>query len=95
MPHRNKSRFLDSFVENLIENHYQYHLEFDRFFNKTDDSFKSMFNNYLTPTDSNGLRCELKQIVIAAGLCLIGASAMAQQETTLSTVNVEAAADSG
>ena len=54
-----------------------------------------MFNNYLTPTDSNGLRCELKQIVIAAGLCLIGASAMAQQETTLSTVNVEAAADSG
>ncbi|QXZ10592.1 TonB-dependent siderophore receptor [Comamonas sp. Y33R10-2] len=54
-----------------------------------------MFNNYLTPTDSNGLRCELKQIVIAAGLCLIGASAMAQQETTLSTVNVEAAAESG
>lgn len=52
-----------------------------------------MSNNHLTPTDSNGLRCELKQIVIAAGLCLIGASAMAQQETTLSTVNVEAAAD--
>lgn len=52
-----------------------------------------MSNHYLTPTDSNGLRCELKQIVIAAGLCLIGASAMAQQETTLSTVNVEAAAD--
>lgn len=50
-------------------------------------------HNNLTPTDSNGLRCELKQIVIAAGLCLIGASAMAQQETTLSTVNVEAAAD--
>ncbi|MDR2298677.1 MAG: TonB-dependent siderophore receptor [Comamonas sp.] len=50
-------------------------------------------NNHPTPTDSNGLRCELKQIVIAAGLCLIGASAMAQQETTLSTVNVEAAAD--
>ena len=50
-------------------------------------------HNHLTPTDSNGLRCELKQIVIAAGLCLIGASAMAQQETTLSTVNVEAAAD--
>ncbi|KGG85740.1 TonB-dependent receptor [Comamonas thiooxydans] len=53
-----------------------------------------MSNNHLTPTDSNGLRCELKQIVIAAGLCLIGASAMAQQETTLSTVNVEAAAES-
>ncbi|WP_052223842.1 TonB-dependent receptor [Comamonas testosteroni] len=52
-----------------------------------------MSNHYLTPTDSNGLRCELKQIVIAAGLCLIGASAMAQQETTLSTVNVEAAAE--
>ncbi|OAD83851.1 TonB-dependent receptor [Comamonas thiooxydans] len=52
-----------------------------------------MSNNHLTPTDSNGLRCELKQIVIAAGLCLIGASAMAQQETTLSTVNVEAAAE--
>ncbi|MDH1335513.1 TonB-dependent siderophore receptor [Comamonas thiooxydans] len=52
-----------------------------------------MSNNHLTPTDSNGLRCELKQIVIAAGLCLIGASAMAQQETTLSTVNVEASAD--
>ncbi|MPS95255.1 TonB-dependent siderophore receptor [Comamonas sp.] len=52
-----------------------------------------MSNNHLTPTDSNGLRCELKQIVIAAGLCLMGASAMAQQETTLSTVNVEAAAD--
>lgn len=52
-----------------------------------------MSNHSLTPTDSNGLRCELKQIVIAAGLCLIGASAMAQQETTLSTVNVEAAAD--
>ena len=54
---------------------------------------KSMSNNQLTPTDSNGLRCELKQIVIATGLCLIGASAMAQQETTLSTVNVEAAAE--
>ena len=52
-----------------------------------------MSNNQLTPTDSNGLRCELKQIVIAAGLCLIGASAMAQQETTLSTVNVEATAE--
>lgn len=52
-----------------------------------------MSNNQLTPTDSNGLRCELKQIVIATGLCLIGASAMAQQETTLSTVNVEAAAE--
>ena len=95
MLHRNKSRSLAGFTANLIENHYQYHLEFDRFFNKTDDYFKSMSNNYLTPTDSNGLRCELKQIVIAAGLCLIGASAMAQQETTLSTVNVEAAADSG
>ena len=54
-----------------------------------------MSNNHLTPIDSNGLHCELKQIVIAAGLCLIGASAMAQPETTLSTVNVEAAADSG
>ena len=52
-----------------------------------------MSNKQLTPTDSNGLRCELKQIVIATGLCLIGASAMAQQETTLSTVNVEAAAE--
>ena len=52
-----------------------------------------MSNIQLTPTDSNGLHCELKQIVIAAGLCLIGASAMAQQETTLSTVNVEAAAE--
>lgn len=51
-----------------------------------------MFNNPLTPTDSNGLHCELKQIVIAAGLCLMGAGAFAQ-ETTLSTVQVEATAD--
>jgi catecholate siderophore receptor len=77
---------------NGIENYYQYHLESARFF-KNRLFIKSMSNNHLTPTDSNGLRCELKQIVIAAGLCLIGASAMAQQETTLSTVNVEAAAD--
>jgi len=77
---------------NGIENYYQYHLESARFF-KNRLFIKSMSNHYMTPTDSNGLRCELKQIVIAAGLCLIGASAMAQQETTLSTVNVEAAAD--
>ena len=50
-------------------------------------------SNFLTPTDSNGSRCELKQIVIAASLCLISAGAMAQQETTLSTVNVVETAD--
>ena len=50
-------------------------------------------SNFSTPTDSNGLRCELKQIVIAAGLCLLSAGAMAQQETTLSTVNVVETAD--
>ncbi len=49
----------------------------------------------MTPIDRNGTRCELKQIVIAAGLCLMSAGAFAQQETTLSTVNVEAAADNG
>ena len=54
-----------------------------------------MSNNYLTPTDSSGSRCELKQIVIAASLCLMSAGAFAQQETTLSTVNVEAAVDTG
>ncbi len=45
--------------------------------------------------DSRGRRCELRQIVIAVGLGLVAGHAMAQQETTLSTVNVEAAADSG
>ncbi|RGE44063.1 TonB-dependent siderophore receptor [Comamonas testosteroni] len=54
-----------------------------------------MSNNLMTPIDRNGTRCELKQIVIAAGLCLMSAGAFAQQETTLSTVNVEAAADNG
>ncbi|MEG0052047.1 MAG: TonB-dependent siderophore receptor [Comamonas sp.] len=45
--------------------------------------------------DSRGRRCELRQIVIAVSLGLVAGHAMAQQETTLSTVNVEAAADSG
>jgi catecholate siderophore receptor len=45
-------------------------------------------------TASNLPQYELSRIVIAAGLGLMGASAMAQQETTLSTVRVEAAADS-
>ncbi|MEG0675658.1 MAG: TonB-dependent siderophore receptor [Comamonas sp.] len=45
--------------------------------------------------DSRGRRCELRQIVIAVSLGLVAGHAMAQQETTLSTVNVEAAVDSG
>ena len=43
--------------------------------------------------ESNGLHCELTQVVIAAGLCLMGTAAIAQQETTLPTVKVEAAVD--
>ncbi|WP_417283159.1 TonB-dependent receptor [Comamonas sp.] len=54
-----------------------------------------MQTNKTTPMDSRGRRCELRQIVIAVGLGLVAGHAMAQQETTLSTVNVEAAADSG
>ena len=30
-----------------------------------------------TPTDINALHCELTQIVVAAGLCLMGGNALA------------------
>ncbi|MEG3000403.1 MAG: TonB-dependent siderophore receptor [Comamonas sp.] len=46
-----------------------------------------------TPTDINALHCELTQIVVAAGLCLMGGSALAQQEVTLPSVQVNATSD--
>lgn len=52
----------------------------------------STFKN--TPTDINALHCELTQIVVAAGLCLMGGNALAQQEVTLPSVQVNATADS-
>ncbi len=51
----------------------------------------STFKN--TPTDINALHCELTQIVVAAGLCLMGGNALAQQEVTLPSVQVNATAD--
>lgn len=51
-----------------------------------------MSKNKSNPIESNGPQFELTQIVMAVGLTLMGANAMAQ-EATLSTVQVEAATD--
>lgn len=51
-------------------------------------------SNAAKTSNKAGLHCELTQLALATGLCFVGASAFAQETTTLSTVTVKEAATS-